>query len=234
MPTCIAVCTAVCRYRPCAWRHVAGGVWSAVLVSAARLACDLRSSSGRAVRIVDRHDGGRPVNLGLSARRRTATRAVRCVRVQAFCRTPHVDNGERREPSELEGWVLVTRLSADSWLGIVNDKLYTGSETEPRRAMEVAGPVGLLPLLEHPHDEVMSDLSAREAELGLAKGALAARISLESLPRVAPSTLTSTTGFNSLSTGARRATRFTRTAPFSKPWSRPTGQVREPSTAQRS
>ena len=84
-----------------------------------------------------------------------------------------------------------------------------------------------------PNAEVISNLSAREAELGLVKGALLPE-SRSSHFRAWPSTLTSNTGFNSLSTGARRATRFTRTAPSSKPSTRPTGPVKEQSTGQRS
>lgn len=80
------------------------------------------------------------------------------------------------------GWVALIGWGSDVWVGLVGDRVYVGSRCAPKRLIEVDYPVGLLPLLERPYNEVVREIQAREEQLGVAPGALLSRLPLMRIP----------------------------------------------------
>jgi len=82
-------------------------------------------------------------------------------------------------------WTPILAISPDVWLGLRDDSLALGDRIAPKRDVDITNPVGLLPCLERPYRDVVTDLAAREAELGLRPGELLSRVPLGALPRLA-------------------------------------------------
>ena len=82
-------------------------------------------------------------------------------------------------------WIRLLRLGDESWLGIVAGRLTVGDATGPKRAVDPAHPIGLLPLLERPYSVVALELKERETALALAPGAVTGLLSLDDIPRTA-------------------------------------------------
>lgn len=79
-------------------------------------------------------------------------------------------------------WTLVLHLGADAWVGLAGDELCVGDINKPKRRIDPADPVGLLPLLERPYDGVVEELHEREQALGLPRGSLSRRVPLATIP----------------------------------------------------
>ncbi|MEV7692174.1 hypothetical protein AB0N73_02465 [Microbacterium sp. NPDC089189] len=75
-------------------------------------------------------------------------------------------------------WTPVLRLDESSWLGLVGTSLYVGGLSEPKRELDPAHPIALLPCLERSRRSVVSELTEREAELDRAPGSLVATVPL--------------------------------------------------------
>lgn len=87
--------------------------------------------------------------------------------------------------SRSDEWVVYLRVSPSVWLGSQGDALFIGDVRSPRREVDLANPIGLLPLLERSFDKARSELRARAGELGLPADELLSRVPLCAVPRVA-------------------------------------------------
>ncbi|WP_416430424.1 hypothetical protein [Paenarthrobacter nicotinovorans] len=85
-------------------------------------------------------------------------------------------------------WTRILFLGQASWLGLVGDVLYVGDEQRPKRQLDLKHPVGLLPCLERPYEEVRAELEARERELSMAPGTLLSTVPLATIPATAVAT----------------------------------------------
>lgn len=85
-------------------------------------------------------------------------------------------------------WTRILRLGQHSWLGLVGDVLYIGDETRPKRQLDLEIPIGLLPCLERPYEEVRAELGACERELSMLSGPLLSAVPLAAIPRTAVAT----------------------------------------------
>lgn len=85
----------------------------------------------------------------------------------------------------MTGWIRLLHLGDGSWLGLVAGRVAVGDGVGPKREIDPAHGVGLLPLLERPYSVVILELEERETELALAPRALAELLSLDDIPRTA-------------------------------------------------
>lgn len=82
-----------------------------------------------------------------------------------------------------DNWFVVMQIDATTWLGVWNGECWVGGTAEPKRRVNLDFPVGLLPILEHPRDQVFADIAAREKEWSLADGTLMRMIPWDGLVR---------------------------------------------------
>lgn len=83
-------------------------------------------------------------------------------------------------------WIVILHLGGESWLGMdSHQELHIGDLAGPRRPLDPAQPVGLLPCLERPLSVVIAELKMREDELGLPTGTLQLLVPWRILPSVA-------------------------------------------------
>lgn len=82
-------------------------------------------------------------------------------------------------------WTFITSLDGYSQLGLRAGHFYTGDANGPRRLVDPANPIGLLPLLERTWSVAMVQLAEKNVELGLAPGTLEALVPWRRLPLVA-------------------------------------------------
>jgi hypothetical protein len=92
---------------------------------------------------------------------------------------------DRATPSS---WTRVIPLGEEAWLDLVGSSLFVGDAVGPKREVDPANPVGLLPCLERPRSVVLDELADRERELSLPSGFLVERVPLSGLPAAAVST----------------------------------------------
>lgn len=85
-------------------------------------------------------------------------------------------------------WTRILKLGQHSWLGLVGDVLYIGDDTRPKRQLDLENPIGLLPCLERPYEEVRAELEARELELSMVPGTLLSTVPLATIPATAVAT----------------------------------------------
>ena len=85
-------------------------------------------------------------------------------------------------------WVPLLRIDEYSWLGLARGVLSVGNSSDPKRAVDPAAPIGLLPLLERSRGEVFGEVERCERELGLPVAALTSRVPLDQIPRIALAT----------------------------------------------
>ena len=81
-------------------------------------------------------------------------------------------------------WVPVLPLGAGVFLGYSAEGFLTGDHIGPKRIVDLNFPIGLLPLLERPYSQLLTDLDGREQELGLPSGFLRPIARVETIGRV--------------------------------------------------
>lgn len=79
-------------------------------------------------------------------------------------------------------------LGGETWLGLSNETFYVGDQSDPKREMDPANPIGLLPCLDRPRDAVLAEITERELYLSLPSGSLAERVPLGAIPQAAIAT----------------------------------------------
>ena len=92
------------------------------------------------------------------------------------------------EQATPNSWIRVIPLGGETWLDIVGSSLFVCDSVGPKREVDPASPIGLLPLLERPRDTVLAELSGRKRDLSVSSGSLVERVPLGVVPAAAVST----------------------------------------------